>query len=954
MTEFIKILLGSEDVVIRDNEDEFLNIELSRIAKEVKPDNVSNDFDLGDRYVKERNESLKFCVYGIVESKYSDCTNVTMKIKTSDNDTLYTPKISSGATVSKSHSIKTIPVSKNGSLSKNVYGKERASYFFLFEISRESLDRKIEITKNAGRIPKTDKVIITIDDPVKKIFDVIEVPFIFYDENGDFIQYGTKTTDVNEDGSLVETDNDFPFFYDRHWIKDIVIPSKLADISFRQAGTVTLVPENITGGTFTSEVILDFPSKLGRESVTVILDTDETIRNPNSDFTFTPQTLSWKVGEVSKRFNVGIIDDKFVEANEKLTFRLDNITNAQLNEENDGKFSIAIKNDDIPSIVNFKTTPTNVSESAGTFTFEIFFDKPIEVPGQSVDVIIDATGTTAVLETDFILNASSNRPGATNRTLLLKEGDTGATFSIALIDDLKYELDKTLTLRLANPTQNIEIGGQTPTVTITITDSMAKKFTRYVFPASFQSGTGAFRVNRKVGDEKYEFSIAGNNAAFTNSFPFVIEVFNLGEPVVFGGKLIDGVGSPENQRLVFSKSFTTGITSNLVLDLPANDTLDANNRAFKNTKYQFVFSDIFSNVNVQTEGIQVFNSNQYDDVKVTYEVKPAADSGQSIFYLISEITNIKSAYDANNNGCRTSVDTATSNIKINGIAFLPKTSLQFNQQAFNQATYVTPLFRNRPIQNHCDFNGLLLPFGFGPAADPPFAERSINLSFRDIFVQVDNLPNNNSNLILASRVGSPSTDLLKGFYKWSDASQRTKDEIEMHITNLGSKNVKILGNDAGGGDTVIIKQSDVRFDFSRMNIVLEGNTTYVLSANSFNDATYAISLKNVNFYDRDEKFIKGPVEFNIQLFKFSASTQALGVPEYVLVSQYEDITLGSNGFGQNLCTGSVFDTTKDIKVKGMLLNNSKTDFVGATFSKISQDIIPSCPTSPFEHLILNP
>ena len=116
MDELIKILLGSEDIVIRDNEDSFLNIELSRTGKEVKPDSVQNDFDLEARYVKERNESLKFCVYGSFESKYSDCTNVIMQIKTSDNDAMFTPKIYSGATVSRNHFIKTKPLSKNGSM----------------------------------------------------------------------------------------------------------------------------------------------------------------------------------------------------------------------------------------------------------------------------------------------------------------------------------------------------------------------------------------------------------------------------------------------------------------------------------------------------------------------------------------------------------------------------------------------------------------------------------------------------------------------------------------------------------------------------------------------------------------------------------------------------------------------------------------------------------------------
>lgn len=952
MNEFIKILLGSEDVVIRDNEDEFLNIELSRIAKEVKPDNVNNDFDLADRYVKERNESLKFCVYGTIESKYSDVVNMVMEVSTSDNDTLFTPKKFSGSTISKTISIKTIPLSKKGSLSKNVYGKEKASYFFLFEIGKDELDTKLETIRNSGKIPKTDKIIIKIDDPVRKVFDFIEIPFIFYDENGEFIQYGTRTTEINDDGSQSEINNDFPFFYDRHWIKTNIVPSKLASVSFKDTGTILIIPENITGGTLSAVVTLDFHSKLGRESATVVLDSDETVRDPNSDFTFVPQTLNWSAGDIEKTFDVGIIDDKFVESNEKLSFKLTNVTNAQLNKESDGQLTVEIRNEDIPSIINFRTPPLTISESAGTVMFEVYFDKPIEVSGQFVDVVIDMTGTTAVLEQDFNMGAS-NRPGVSNKKLLFKEGDTGGTFSINIIDDLKYDLDKTLTLRLENPSQNIAIGGQTPTATIIITDSMVKNFTRYIFPANSQNGSGVFRVNRKVPSEQYEWSTSSNDAAFTSSFPFTIEVFNLGESIVFDGKVVEGSGFPESKNLVISKNFVTGMTSPLFFDLPANETLDVGAKAFRNTKYQFVFSDIFSNVTLN-EGMNVFQNNMYVGVDVMVEVKPASGMGQSVFHLISEISNIKSSYDQTNNGCKTSVDTSTFNIKVNGIAFLPETSFRFNPNASAQATSVKPFFRNRPIQNHCDFNGILLPFGFGPVADPPYAERLVSISFREIFVQISDFPNDTSNLILWNRLGSPSDILKRGFLKWSDASQNTRDEIEMHITNLGDKNVKILGHDAGGGDTVAIKQSDVNFNFGGMKIILEGNDSYSISTNSFNEAFYSISFKNVNFYDfLDERFIRGPIEFNIQPFRLSASTQAIGVPEYVLISQYEDITLGSNGFGQNLCSGTIFNVTKDVKVKGMLLPNSKTDYVGASFVKIENDIAPTCPTSPFQQLILN-
>jgi hypothetical protein len=951
MTEFIKILLGSEDIVIRDNEDSFLNLELSRIAKEVKPDSVDNDFDLENQYVKERNESLKFCIYGILESKYSDCSNVDISVKTSDGDLLFSPKTTKSATGSRSFSIKTSPLSKGGFLSKNIYGKEKGAYSFLFEISRDQLNKKISSLKNRGKVPKTDRVILSIDDVSKRIFDVIEIPFIFYDESGDFIPYGTVTSEVNEDGSVIETNNDFPFFYDRHWIKTNIGASKVASVSFSSGSTTVL--ENVQGSRVSVGVELDFPSKLGREKATIVVDSDQTTRNPNSDFSFSPTVISWKAGERVKTFDVQLFDDLFVENPESVTFGMVSVENADINIRGNAQFVLNIADDDIPSFVNFRQSLVTVSESGSTLSLELTLDAPVLVPGQSIDVVIDSNATTAVLEKDFTLGVP-NRPGVNGRTIFFKEGDTGFTFNINLINDFEYELNKKLTLRLENPTQNLRVGTQTPSVEITITDSMVTNLTRYVVPASQITGRGAFRVNRKTNDEQYEWSLANLNSAFVNNFKFTLEVFNLGVPVVFDGKIINGAGSQQADRLVFSKSFVSGITESVIVDLPANDSLDSNARAFRNSKYQFVFSDIQSDVNIATEGINVFNRNKYFDVTLPVEAFTSSGAGESMVYLVSEISKIKSRYNPATNLCEVGLNSTLSDIKINGIAFLPKTELPSSSLSTIQKTTVQSSFRRKPIQNHCDFNGIMLPLGFNPVSDIPVNKTLVELSFRNMFVQAASIPSDiNSNLIVFDRNSQfPSQSLLKGFFNWAQASARMKSEIEMHITNAGGERVKISGKSTEPGETVVIRQEDLSSDFSGLKLLLEGNTSYDSTTNSFKEASYSISFKNINFYDRDEGFIKGPVELPVSSFKFPASDSSVPSPVYVLVSQYDSITLGSNGFGQNLCSGNVFDTTKNIKTKGMLLVNSKTSFNNAVFVPQNSDIVPTCPLSPFQHLIL--
>jgi hypothetical protein len=948
MTELIKILLGSEDIVIRDNEDSFLNLELSRAINEIKPDSVENDFDLADQYVKERNDSLKFCIYGTMESKYVDCTNITITVRSSDNDTLITPKIAPSSVRSTSHLITTIPLSKNSTISKNVYGNEKASYFFLFEIDRVSFERKVANKKLSPNAKRTDNIVLSINDQAKKILDSIEIPFIFFDEEGELIPYGTKTSDIDINGNITEINNDFPFFYDRHWIKTNLAPSKMAYMSFAPAGGVVMVPENITGGTFFGEVKLDFPSKSGSESVTVILDKDETIMNPNNDFVFTPQTLQWSTGSVSRKFKVAIINDSFVEGTERVSFKLDNVKNATINNPSDAQFKIDILNDDIPSEARFVDSEIIVSQSAKTVDIKVVFDKPIEVSGQAIDILLQerGTGTTASLGVDFSFGIP-NKPGASGRTLPLKQGDTGATLSIDIFDNFGYEVDKTIELHMTNPTQNVAISSkQLNSLKITLADSMIQKFTRYIFPADFEFGHGAFRVNRKVNNEQYEWSLSNNQEAFTNKFSFSIAIINDGEKIVWDGKEV------KQGEVVTIQDFPTGMTSPYVIDLPANDTKNSgNDKFYKNTKYTFKFIDILSNVG-PLEGANVHSSNVYENVQVFFETKPAGNLGDNKFYLVSEISKINSVYDKTNNSCSSYLTNNLDNIKINGVAFLPKTKLPATTQFGSPVnkTSCQSYFRSKPIQDHCNFNGIFLPFGFSPAANAPYAERFAELSFGDMFVQIGKSITANSKL----KLENPSNQTLDptAFFNWKDASLNFKNDIEMHITNIGTKDVQIFGKDAGEGDTVVIRQSDIGTDFSKMKLRLNGNTAYSLSANSFNEVTYAISFKNINFYDANGQQIGGPLTFTITPFKFPASASTQSTPVYTLISKFDEVDVRTNTNNVFACGGTSFGASEVIDVRGLLFSNSKTSFISANFVENNKDIIPSCPTDVFQFKIV--
>ena len=85
MKDKIKILANSKRSVNSENIDEYIFLELRRKEKDIFTNSFNNVFNLEDQFEKERNNSLKFCIYGTVESAYADCTDLTLEIKINDN-----------------------------------------------------------------------------------------------------------------------------------------------------------------------------------------------------------------------------------------------------------------------------------------------------------------------------------------------------------------------------------------------------------------------------------------------------------------------------------------------------------------------------------------------------------------------------------------------------------------------------------------------------------------------------------------------------------------------------------------------------------------------------------------------------------------------------------------------------------------------------------------------------
>jgi len=258
-----KILLKSYDVQPFNNKDEFIDIQLNSSAKEIRDNYLPNNFDLNSQYDTERNNSRKFFIYGRLYGKQIDTNGLLMTMKTSDNDVLYIPNkknniLPSGAT---SFSIITKPLMNNLSLSRNIFDNVECSYYFQFEIDNPGL--------NSGN---TKSVFIQISGT--SVFNELNSPIVLYDIDGTYIPYGTVDTIFDSDYNLVDINNDFPFLFDYHWVKqdfDVVTFNNLY-FPYKQYNDIngnTIIDNSITitdsNLSPSFQVLMDYPSFYGLE-----------------------------------------------------------------------------------------------------------------------------------------------------------------------------------------------------------------------------------------------------------------------------------------------------------------------------------------------------------------------------------------------------------------------------------------------------------------------------------------------------------------------------------------------------------------------------------------------------------------------------------------------------------------------------------------------------------------
>jgi uncharacterized delta-60 repeat protein/uncharacterized repeat protein (TIGR01451 family) len=228
-------------------------------------------------------------------------------------------------------------------------------------------------------------------------------------------------------------------------------------------------------------------------------------------FDFTPRftTLIFNPGVRVMTVDVPVTDDLFNEFNETVSLALLNATGPATLALTNATLTI-VENDAAAGVLSFATNNFYVSEDAVTATITV-----IRTNGHSGNVTVAFTTGfgTASNTFDFM---------ATNGLVTFGEGQTNATFTIRILDDVLLEGNETLSLTLFSASGGATVGAGTATLTIVENDRSGDfMFSQPVYTVNENGGTATItvlRTNGNLGTASVIFQTSGGTATPPGDF----------------------------------------------------------------------------------------------------------------------------------------------------------------------------------------------------------------------------------------------------------------------------------------------------------------------------------------------------------------------------------------------------------------------------------------------------
>lgn len=949
-----KIILGKKRFIGNQNTDEFIDIELTREIENLKTDTLYNTFDFQEQFIKDRNNSLKFCLYGLIESRYGHCDNLMLNIKINDtnqtsastNTIIYTPYNFSAATSGYSFYTSSKPLSNNSDLTKNIYGTNKGCYFFHFEVD-----------KNDANFNKNKSIYIQIFEPVQELYGEFSIPFLFFDENQELIEFGTETAEFNEDNEIETINNNFPFFYDKHWIKFNLEPHGPQVASFVNS-EMTIKEDNATG--LIIPITLEEPSKFGLEKVKIVIDYNvnefgEPLTNSTLgiDFLFNEQVVSWNIGEQIKEVFIDIKNDLFVENIEKIQFRLIPILNTRVSINTNNSMILYIESEDVPvsayfnvgSLETFRPLYSNTvfstnnpfystynsisSLTHNVVPITIFFSSPVPVNGEKIKVKYNQNST-AKIGTDFSINNPNSLDTEIDFGVFL--GSNALLFDIYVKSHKGYIEDREIILDLFQSTLGIVPVSQSntnslPQIKIKLKDSTLPISTRFVLPFNSNRSVGIFKkiftsnsiANKYITlkkdslDAQAPVSISQHN--LTNDFRCNLEIENLGETIIFNNQIIN-----RNDKINIALDLSA-FTQNYNIDLPAN--YDWRGVYYNQSKYRFYFRNIEKTFPTGTTTNLLNWTSLNPENQIIYSpnyLYTAGLSGSKQYWLVTEIKDSFSVLDTANNLCLTSATAFnTSSIYYNG-------AIIAQQHPFYQKTISKIIFSTKRVVEECGGINGSLPVGTILLPSPPYNQKFANINFGEILIQLKHSSANiTSKMYLESILLNTQGQLTNShiyFVKWNSSYIETKTSLILEVFNDGIVDVEFLGKIISVNDSQFYNSSEVYF--GNLSLTLPANDNYQVNGNYFKNFNYKFKLHNIKIphsltnnptFETIQNYAIGNLNVSLTQNQINSNLPT----NFYIENKYNNIGLSANIFGNLLC-GIPPSLSQNIIYKKVLIN----------------------------------
>jgi Ca2+-binding RTX toxin-like protein len=335
--------------------------------------------------------------------------------------------------------------------------------------------------------------------------------------------------------------------------------------------SLTITDVDIREGDSASSSTLTFTVDLSQPTVEIVTVTYQTVDNTatvGADYTSSSGTLVFAPGEQVKTFDVTILGDDILEANESF---FANITSAVDSAGNNilisnGSANGTINNDEVSVSISFADGDMNgvldLDEgNAGTtpFDFSIDLDQPVDA---TVTIDVSTIDSTAIGGSDFTARMD---------TLSFTAGQTSQPFTVNVNGDTSFETDEDFFVRLANATRD-EIANPTAAIGLDATGRILNDeplpdeyliIRNGAMVEVYLNDPMMLNAPLQTGDLVTQLVVNGDNGGMVRDDIFIVD-YSAGDPIptVAGmpGLVVNGLNQSAGDSLIVRNGSVTDVT----------------------------------------------------------------------------------------------------------------------------------------------------------------------------------------------------------------------------------------------------------------------------------------------------------------------------------------------------------------------------------------------------------